>query len=201
MKKSAWFLPVIAFSLILTSLGLQPVSATTTYLFPIEGCKSKYSQYHHDYPAADIFTKAGCAFISPVDGIVTETSREDKWSGSENLGSTRGGKFVAILGDDEVRYYGSHLRSLVKGIKPGIRVTAGTKLGEVGTSGSARGTPPHLHFGISWPTEDGIWWVRRGMVSPFAFLKAWESGELKSPKRQVYRLMGRVGEIPAEPKD
>lgn len=136
-----------------------------------------------------------------MDGIVIETSRQDNWSGRENLGSTRGGKFVSILGDDGVRYYGSHLRSVAKGIEAGVRVTAGTKLGEVGTSGSARGTPPHLHFGISWPTEEGIWWVRRGMVSPFAFLQAWERGEMKSPKRQVNRLKGRVGKIPVEPRN
>ena len=170
------------------------------YLFPVTDCKSTYSRYHHDYPAADIFTKEGCAFVSPVDGVVTEVSRKDKWSGRENLGSTRGGKFVALLGDDGVRYYGSHLRSVARGIIPGVRVVAGTKLGEIGTSGSARGTPPHLHFGISWPTEDGIWWVRRGMVSPYDFLKSWEQGEMRSPRKQVMKRLAEMGEIPKEPK-
>jgi murein DD-endopeptidase MepM/ murein hydrolase activator NlpD len=200
LKKLRLSLLSILLSILVLPLLLEPSSATTSYLFPIEGCKSKYSRYHHDYPAADIFTKAGCAFIAPVDGVVTEVSRVDTWSGRENLGSTRGGKFVAIVGSDGVRYYGSHLRSVAKGIEPGLPVTAGMKLGEVGTSGSARGTPPHLHFGISWPTEDGIWWVRRGMISPYPFLTAWESGEMKSPKRQVKRLLLKMGEVPKEPK-
>lgn len=177
------------------------VGVETSYLFPVADCKSTYSRYHHDYPAADIFTKAGCAFVSPVDGVVTEVSRKDSWSGRENLGSTRGGKFVAILGDDGVRYYGSHLRSVAKGVTPGVRVTVGTKLGEIGSSGSARGTPPHLHFGISWPTEDGIWWVRRGMVSPYIYLQSWEGGEMRSPSKQVRKTLAKVGEIPKEPKD
>ena len=171
------------------------------YQFPVADCDSTYSRYHHDYPAADIFAKSGCDFVAPVDGVVTEVSRVDTWSGRENLGSTRGGKFVALLGDDGVRYYGSHLRKVARGIEANVRVIAGQKLGEIGTSGSARGTPPHLHFGISWPTTEGIWWVRRGMVSPYDFLQAWESGEMKSPKRQVKRALTKFGEIPKEPKE
>jgi peptidoglycan LD-endopeptidase LytH len=190
--------------LLMGSSLLLPMDAVLakdfTYSFPVPGCKTTYSRYHHDYPAADIFAKNGCAFVAPIDGVVAEVSRDDTWSGRENLGETRGGKYVSLLGDDGVRYYGSHLRSVAKGIKVGVRVPAGEKLGEIGTSGSARGTPPHLHFGISWPTEDGIWWVRRGMVSPYAFLQAWQSGEMKSPRRQVIRKLAEVGEIPPQPK-
>lgn len=190
--------------LVTASLLFPQYSATGTemrYLFPVADCKSTYSRYHHDYPAADIFTKEGCAFVSPIDGVITEVSRKDIWSGRENLGSTRGGKFVALLGDDGVRYYGSHLRNVAKGIVPGVRVVAGTKLGEIGSSGSARGTPPHLHFGISWPTEDGIWWVRRGIISPYPYLQSWENGEMRSPRKQVRRALLKMGEVPKEPKD
>jgi murein DD-endopeptidase MepM/ murein hydrolase activator NlpD len=173
------------------------------YRFPVAEspeCKVSYSRYHHDYPAADIFTKNGCLFLAPVDGVVTELSRVDSWNGRENFGWTRGGKFVAILGDDGVRYYGSHLRSVARGIRVGVQVMSGDTLGSIGTSGSARGTPPHLHFGISWPTEEGVWWVRRGMVSPYDFLTAWQSGTMKSPKGRVMRMKARVGEVPKEPK-
>jgi murein DD-endopeptidase MepM/ murein hydrolase activator NlpD len=179
---------------------LRAYGVDTVYQFPVADCSTTYSRYHHDYPAADIFAKNGCAFVAPVDGVVTEVSRLDTWSGRENLGSTRGGKFVALLGDDGVRYYGSHLRKIAKGIEANVRVVVGQKLGEIGTSGSARGTPPHLHFGISWPTAEGIWWVRRGMVSPYAFLQSWERGEMKSPKRQVMKALLKFGEIPKEPK-
>lgn len=192
-------------TLLVTAALLSPqYSATGTemrYLFPVADCKSTYSRYHHDYPAADIFTKEGCAFVSPIDGVITEVSRRDTWSGRENLGSTRGGKFVAILGDDGVRYYGSHLRSVAKGVETGVRVEAGAKLGEIGSSGSARGTKPHLHFGISWPTEDGIWWVRRGIISPYTYLQSWERGEMRSPRKQVRNALSKMGVVPKEPKD
>lgn len=192
-------------TLLVTAALLSPqYSATGTemrYLFPVADCKSTYSRYHHDYPAADIFTKEGCAFVSPIDGVITEVSRKDTWSGRENLGSTRGGKFVAILGDDGVRYYGSHLRSVAKGVETGVRVEAGAKLGEIGSSGSARGTKPHLHFGISWPTEDGIWWVRRGIISPYPYLQSWERGEMRSPRKQVRNALSKMGVVPKEPKD
>jgi len=199
MKRAMLLLLALFFSVSSGTAGASELSHT----FPVPEspeCKISYSRYHHDYPAADIFTKNGCAFVAPVDGVVTEVSRIDTWSGRENLGSTRGGKFVAILGDDGVRYYGSHLRSVAKGIKVGVRVTSGMTLGAIGTSGSARGTPPHLHFGISWPTAEGVWWVRRGMVSPYDFLIAWQAGESKSPKRRVAKMLERVGEVPPEPK-
>ena len=196
-----WILLGIALSIAVS--GTSSKAAEVSYSFPIEEsseCKVTFSRYHHDYPAADLFTKNGCPFLSPVDGVVDEVSRIDTWSGRENLGETRGGKFVSIIGDDGVRYYGSHLRSVVKGIKVGTRVTSGERIGAIGTSGSARGTPPHLHFGISWPTSGAAWWVRRGMVSPYDFLIAWQKGEMKSPKKRVARMLERIGEIPKEPK-
>ncbi|MGA1609238.1 MAG: M23 family metallopeptidase [Candidatus Nanopelagicaceae bacterium] len=199
MKRLTSLLLALTVALVTTPSGAVEV----TYTFPIQessGCQVTFSRYHHDYPAADLFTKSGCPFLSPVDGVVDEVSRTDTWSGRENLGETRGGKFVSIIGDDGVRYYGSHLRSVKKGIKVGTAVTSGQPLGTIGTSGSARGTPPHLHFGISWPTSEAAWWVRRGMVSPYDFLVAWQKGEMKSPKRRVARMLERVGEIPKEPK-
>jgi murein DD-endopeptidase MepM/ murein hydrolase activator NlpD len=36
----------------------------------------------------------------------------------------------------------------VLGLKVGDSVTTETVLGFVGTSGNAKGTPPHLHFGV-----------------------------------------------------
>jgi murein DD-endopeptidase MepM/ murein hydrolase activator NlpD len=179
---------------------ISPAMAAPIYTFPVAGCTVTYSKYHHDYPAADIFGKKGCAFVSPVAGVVDEVNTVDKWSGKTNLGADRGGLSISILGDDGLRYYGSHLSKIEPNIVPGYKVTTGEKLGEIGSTGSARGTKPHLHFGISYPTEKGIWWVRRGVglekgkTSPWKYLQAWQVGKDLKPKLTVPSV------IPAEPK-
>ena len=179
---------------------ISPAMAAPIYTFPVAGCTVTYSKYHHDYPASDIFAKKGCAFVSPVAGVVDEVNTVDKWSGKTNLGADRGGLSISILGDDGLRYYGSHLSKIEPNIVPGYKVTTGEKLGEIGSTGSARGTKPHLHFGISYPTEKGIWWVRRGVglekgkTSPWKYLQAWQAGKDLKPKLTLPAV------IPAEPK-
>ena len=172
---------------LLLAMSLNPAWAEPTRFFPIKDCVVKFAQFHHDYPATDIITKKGCSFISPIAGVVDEVSRKDRWNGKSNRGSDRGGLFVSIIGVDGVRYYGSHLSKVADDIAPGVEVSAGQKLGEVGTSGSARGTAPHLHFGISWPTEKGDWKIRRGALLPFKYLKSWQKGENLSPAPAVIR--------------
>ena len=179
---------------------ISPAMAAPIYTFPVAGCTVTYSKYHHDYPASDIFAKKGCAFVSPIAGVIDEVNTVDKWSGKTNLGADRGGLSISILGDDGLRYYGSHLSKIEANIVPGYKVTTGEKLGEIGSTGSARGTKPHLHFGISYPTEKGIWWVRRGVglekgkTSPWKYLQAWQVGKDLKPKLVVPSV------IPAEPK-
>ena len=181
-------------------LSLTTATAAPIYTFPIAGCTVKYGKYHHDYPASDIFAKKGCAFVAPIAGVVDEVNTEDKWSGKTNKGADRGGLSISIIGDDGNRYYGSHLSKIEANIVPGYKVVTGEKLGEIGTSGSAKGTKPHLHFGISYPTEKGIWWVRRGVglekgkTSPWKYLQAWQVGKDLKPKVVIPAV------IPAEPK-
>ena len=128
--------PALALAITLTTAPLA--LADPVRVFPIEAtsqCRVKFTQYHHDYPATDIFTKKGCAFLAPIDGVVDEVSRKDRWSGKTNRGQDRGGLFVSIIGVDGVRYYGSHLMEVADGIAPGVTVTAGELLGKVGTTG------------------------------------------------------------------
>ena len=181
-------------------LSLTTATAAPIYTFPIAGCTVKYSKYHHDYPATDINAKKGCAFVAPIAGVVDEVNTVDKWSGKTNKGADRGGLSISIIGDDGNRYYGSHLSKIEANIVPGYKVATGEKLGEIGTSGSAKGTKPHLHFGISYPTEKGVWWVRRGVglekgkTSPWKYLQAWQVGKDLKPKVVI------PAQIPAEPK-
>jgi murein DD-endopeptidase MepM/ murein hydrolase activator NlpD len=181
-------------------IWIQPSNAAPAYVFPVAGCSVKYAHSHHDYPATDIQANKGCAFVAPINGIVDEIVAKDVWSGKTNLGQDRGGLSVSIIGDDGVRYYGSHLSKIETTTVVGIRVSAGTKLGEVGNTGSARGTATHLHFGISWPTENNIWWVRRGVLYPWKYLDAWKAGKDLSPANSIKTVKLKMGEIPPKPK-
>jgi murein DD-endopeptidase MepM/ murein hydrolase activator NlpD len=158
-------------------------SPSPIYVFPVRSQgKITYGRFHHDYPATDIFCAVGSDFLAVTDGVVDFVSREDRWDPKVNDGATRGGLAVAIIGDDGVRYYGSHLSQVADGIEPGVRVTAGQLLGQTGHSGDARTTDPHLHFGISHPTTPDDWQVRRGQIGPYDYLFAWQRGENITPK-------------------
>ncbi|CAB4334810.1 MAG: peptidoglycan DD-metalloendopeptidase family protein [Actinobacteria bacterium] len=179
---------------------MTPAQAAPVYTFPVANCTVNYARAHHDYAATDILAKAGCKFVAPINGTVDEVNRVDTWRSPPNLGITRGGLSVSIIGEDGVRYYGSHLRSIPANIEPGVAVLAGDVLGEIGSTGSARGTSPHLHFGISWPTPPNTWWVRRGEVLPWKYLDAWKKGKDLSPVKAVAARKAKVGEIPPLPK-
>ena len=180
-------------------LPLSSAHAAPIYTFPVADCKVSYGKYHHDYPATDIQAKLGCAFVAPINGIVEDVNTKDRWSGRTNLGQDRGGLSISIIGEDGVRYYGSHLSKIEPGIAPGVAVVGGQKLGEVGSTGSARGTKPHLHFGISYPTKPGDWEIRRGVIYPWRFLDAWRAGKDLSPVKEVNAKREKLGEIPPEP--
>lgn len=192
--------PIVALVISLSLAPFTSAHAAPVYQFPVSGCEANYARAHHDYAATDILTKAGCKFVAPIDGVVDEVNRVDRWKSPPNLGIDRGGLSVSIIGVDGVRYYGSHLRTIPASIQPGVSVKAGRLLGAIGSTGSARGTAPHLHFGISWPTAADIWWVRRGEVLPWKYLDAWKSGKDLSPVKEVNTRKAKVGEIPAAPK-
>jgi murein DD-endopeptidase MepM/ murein hydrolase activator NlpD len=85
----------------------------------------------------DIFAPRNTPVYSATDGYV--------WRISENK---LGGNTVWVLGAGGRVYYYAHLESYAPDLKVGKAVTPETILGFVGTSGNAKGTPPHLHFGV-----------------------------------------------------
>jgi len=168
-----------------TTIAPMPVAAAP-YRFPIGPTGSvSYGHAHHDYPATDIFAPCGSEVVAPVDGVVQEIGRVDLWDPRTNDGATRGGLFTSIVGDDGVRYYGSHLSAVAPAIAAGARIRAGQRLGSVGNTGDARGVGCHLHFGLSPPCGPGDWAVRRGTVYPWPFLDSWRAGGQSSPVAAV----------------
>jgi peptidoglycan LD-endopeptidase LytH len=183
-----------------TSPPAHPLAATpgpsgrpgsVRYVFPVVGTVS-YAHTHHDYPATDIMAPCGTRVRASTSGVVLEVQRVDLWDSTLNAGPTRGGLSVSILGDDGVRYYGSHLSAVVAGIKPGVRVSAGQSIGAVGQTGDASAC--HLHFGISAPCQrTGDWWNRRGMIWPWPYLDSWRAGGSRSPVAEVTRWVAAHG--------
>jgi murein DD-endopeptidase MepM/ murein hydrolase activator NlpD len=137
----------------------QKPEKPVNHVFPVRSGKAHYAAYHHDYPAADIFAPCGTRVAAPYTGRISEVSRTDVWSAETNEGAVRGGLSFTLVGDDGVRYYGSHLRRLDPAIKAGARVEAGDTIGRVGNTGDAAGIACHLHFGISPPCGVGDWQV------------------------------------------
>jgi murein DD-endopeptidase MepM/ murein hydrolase activator NlpD len=153
------------------------------HTFPVSNCdNASYGTTHHDYPATDVFVARGTRFRAVTSGIVESVSRIDRWNPDLDKPWTGGGRYVSLVGDDGVRYYGSHLRSVAAGVGSGDRVRTGQLLGFTGQSGNARLSVPHLHFGISHPTTPTDWRTRRGEVWPYRYLRAWCAGRNVTPE-------------------
>ncbi len=166
------------------SASLSAATITTLhYVFPVHPTLNMtYTAIHHDYPATDIFCPMGYDYLAVTDGVIDYVCSTDNWTPSDNIASTRGGLSIAFIGDDGVRYYGSHLSKIGKGIAVGKRVVAGQVLGQIGDSGNAKPEGPQLHFGMSRPTTPNDWKVRRGELLPYPFLKQWETGRVIAPR-------------------
>lgn len=166
--------------------SIAPPPPPGGYTFPLSPAASaRYGRAHHDYPATDIFAPCGTPVVAVTAGVVDEVSRTDSWSPGTDDPAIRGGLSTSIVGNDGVRYYGSHLSEVAPGIEAGARVQPGQPLGKVGDSGNARGAGCHLHFGISPPCGPGDWQVRRGTIYPWPFLDSWRAGEARSPFDEV----------------
>jgi hypothetical protein len=167
------------------------------YEFPVAGCHVTYARKLLVLPKTTIWAAKGCAFVAPVAGVVREVNAQNRWRPSTDRGADREGRFVTVLGVDGVLYLGGHLDSIATGIRPGVKVKAGQRLGQVGNSGNARDTGPNLYFAITWVTPPKFWWVRRGMVEPWNYLDAWWSGNpTLSPRAAVAEVRQKVGAHP-----
>jgi murein DD-endopeptidase MepM/ murein hydrolase activator NlpD len=88
------------------------------------------------HEGVDIFAPFGTPVYSATAGVVLRTGK-----------NRLGGNVVFVLAAGGRSYYYAHLSAHAPGLQTGDVVSTGTVLGCVGTSGNARGTPPHLHFG------------------------------------------------------
>jgi murein DD-endopeptidase MepM/ murein hydrolase activator NlpD len=83
-----------------------------------------------------MFNSRNTPLVAVVDGTVRFSS------------NSLGGLSTHVYGDDGITYYYAHLESHPTNISSGQRVSAGTIVGYLGSSGNARFTSPHVHFEI-----------------------------------------------------
>ena len=98
----------------------------------------------------DIFAARGTPIQSTTQGIVRKV-------GENNLG----GRVVVIVGPGGAGHYYAHLEDYAD-IAPNDWVNAGDIIGYVGDSGNAKGTPPHVHYGI---------YINGSAVNPYPYLQ------------------------------
>ncbi len=100
---------------------------------------------HRHHEGIDIFARRGTPVVAAAAGEVVRIGTTDRL----------GGNTVWVAGEGARLYYYAHLDAFRPGLRLGERVDPGTMLGRVGTTGNARGTPPHLHFGV-YPAARGF---------------------------------------------
>ena len=156
------------------------------YVFPFSKVAVSYPRDHIDYPATDV---VGCYahVLAPTSGVVFDVEAKDKWDEKLDLPGTRGGLTITIHGDDRVRYFFAHL-GRVK-VKRGDRLEPGQWIGVMGSSGNARVTKCHTHFGMSRICPQSEYKVLQGEIWPCRFLDAWRNGINKSPTAAKNRMI------------
>jgi murein DD-endopeptidase MepM/ murein hydrolase activator NlpD len=124
-------------------LGVPAKALRDTWGAPRDGGRA--------HQGIDVFAPRGTPVVSTTRGLVLRV-------GQNRLG----GNVVWIFGPGGQRHYYAHLDRFAN-LQPGDLVMPGDIVGYVGNSGNARGTPPHLHYGVY---KSGV-----GAINPFPLLQ------------------------------
>ncbi|WP_413520449.1 M23 family metallopeptidase [Psychrobacter glacincola] len=98
----------------------------------------------------DIFAKRSTPIQATTQGIVSKVGED-----------ALGGRVVMIIGPGGARHYYAHLEDYAD-ISANDWVNTSDTIGYVGDSGNAKGTPPHVHYGI---------YINGSAVNPYPFLQ------------------------------
>ena len=155
------------------------------YVFPFSRVPVTYPHDHLGYPAVDV---EGCyaRILAPTAGVISQLHRKDKWTPEDDSPGTRGGLTNTLTGDDGVRYFFSHLGRIK--VLMNQRVSAGDWIGVMGSSGNARVTRCHTHFGMSRVCPLAEVYLLQGEIWPQKYLDAWKNGEQLSPRKEIVKL-------------
>ena len=98
----------------------------------------------------DIFAKRATPIQATTQGIVSKVGED-----------ALGGRVVMIIGPGGAGHYYAHLEEYAD-ISANDWVNTGDIIGYVGDSGNAKGTPPHVHYGI---------YINGSAVNPYPLLQ------------------------------
>lgn len=145
--------------LVMPVAGVRPAELTDTFGDPrgVDG--------ERGHGALDIMAPRGTAVLAAADG------RIEKLFESERGGHTL---YIRSPNGRNVYYY-AHLNTYAPGVREGLAVRAGERIGTVGSSGDADPASPHLHFEISRVTPGASWHEGRP-INPYPLLAGEAAG-------------------------
>ncbi|HTI32261.1 MAG TPA: peptidoglycan-binding protein [Miltoncostaea sp.] len=137
-------------------------------VFPVRGVHSFSDDFgapRHQgkHEGNDILAPMGTPVVAVANGVIAVMTRKEKGLG---------GIWIWLRADDATGYYYAHLSHIAPGLAEGSRVRAGQVIGNVGMTGDARGTVPHLHFEIH---PQG-----KGAIDPYPDLRAADSAAIQT---------------------
>lgn len=150
IAQRAWFIHTLATEIVPAHLP-NPVRAGRPLRLANSWGAARSGGRRHE--GIDIFVPQGTPVVTTTRGVVTRV-------GTNRLG----GQIVGVLGPGLEWHYYAHLERFGT-FREGDIVQPGDVLGYVGNTGNARGTPPHLHYGI----------YRNGAKNPYPRLTSGET--------------------------
>ncbi len=161
--------------LVLLAVLLTGLLLPQNFINPVQGANNdsydKQTFWYYPWGASvvhkgvDIFANEGTPVRAATAGLVIYTGE---------LGL--GGNVVVILGPKWRIYYYAHLREFKT--QPLRWASKGEQIGTVGTTGNAKGKPPHLHYSIytlipyPWRIDsDRQGWKKMFVLNPIDYLR------------------------------
>ena len=143
--------PVLGTQLLIPVMGIGADALRSDFNEPRSGGRS--------HGAIDIRAPYGTPVVAAVDGTIRK------------LFTSRAGGITIYQSDPDqvLMYYYAHLDRYAHGLREGDKVTRGTVIGYVGTSGNAPKSTPHLHFAITKLPPTKEWW-KGDALDPYPFL-------------------------------
>lgn len=154
----AWQQPFMARARMSWALARMP--APESIRVPVQGVRARQIADTFGAPrgsdrshqGVDIFAARGTAVVAATPGIIVSIREQGL-----------GGRQIWVIGPARQRHYYAHLQQWAPELAVGDIVQPGDVLGSVGDSGNARGTPPHLHYGI---------YAEGGALDPLPLMRA-----------------------------